>query len=358
MKPPLPPIPRPASERWRDIRMRQVPVVVYLIAIGCVIYFWNTHWMPGTFTGEVQTTVANVASPQAGLLVEMAARQFDRVVKGQVIGSVSAQTPALESASLAALRADLQVMRARMSLDQQRNQQNYQQLRVDHLNQRVDLAIARSNLRFAANELLRNEKLHAENIVSQFDLELALDRRDALATEVKAREELVLEQERSLAALAPDGPGTPDALILHTISSVLDAQEEQFRQAGQTVLRSPIDGVVTKVYRNSGEHLTAGEPLVTISSERPEGIIGFIRQPVSFEPQAGDVVTVRSRRGSRQQIAEAQILKVGAGLELFTQPLRVRGFDSSQERGLPVLISLPEGLALYPGELVDLALKN
>ena len=82
-----------------------------------------------------------------------------------------------------------------------------------------------------------------------------------------------------------------------------------------------------------------------------------LRQPISFEPKAGDVVLVRSR-GNRRQVAEARVVKVGARLELFTQPLRVRGFDSSQERGLPVLIDLPDGLTLYPGELVDLVLKN
>jgi hypothetical protein len=67
---------------------------------------------------------------------------------------------------------------------------------------------------------------------------------------------------------------------------------------------------------------------------------------------------VRSRRGNQRLAAEASVLAVGARLELFTRPLRVRGFDNSQERGLPVLIEAPEELALYPGELVDLALKK
>ncbi len=67
---------------------------------------------------------------------------------------------------------------------------------------------------------------------------------------------------------------------------------------------------------------------------------------------------VRSRRGTKREAAEAKIIMVGGRLELFAQALRVRGFDSSQERGLPVLINIPQNLKLYPGELVDLALKN
>jgi multidrug resistance efflux pump len=289
--------------------------------------------------------------------VNLSIRQFDRVTKGQLLGRVAAQTPSATDAGLATIRADLDVMRARMVLDQHRNDQNYQQQRVDYLSQKVDLAIARAKLGFAQSELDRNEKLHAENIISQFDYEQALDNRDALAAEVREREGLVEETEKTLAAMKPATAAQNDPLVLDAIDKAIKAQEEQFRQSVETVLRAPIDGIVTKVYRNPGENILASEPLVTISSEQGENIIGFLRQPISFEPKPGDVVLVRSR-GNRQQVGEARIVKVGARLELFTQPLRVRGFDSSQERGLPVLIDLPEGLALYPGELVDLVLKN
>lgn len=351
------PIPRPLAERWRDVRLRHVPVLAYLAGIGAAFYLWNQHWTPSNFVGEVQATLASVTSPEAGRLASIAVRQFDRVAKGQVLGRVTAQTQDAANASLAAIRADLEIMRGRMILDQHRNDQNYQQQRVDYLEQRVELAIARSKLRFAQNELERNERLRAENIVSQFDYELALDNRDALAAEVQEREALVAETGKVLEAIKPSGPATRDPLVLDSIDEAIKAQEEQLRVTAETLLRSPIDGVVTRIYRNAGENITAGEALITISGERGENIIGFLRQPLSFEPKAGDVVLVRSR-GNRQQVGQARIVKVGARLELFTQPLRVRGFDSSQERGLPVLIDLPEGLPLYPGELVDLVLKN
>ena len=351
------PIPRPLAERWRDIRLRHVPVLAYLACIGLVVYLWNQHWAPTTFVGEVQATVANVASPQDGRLVSLFVRQFEPVTNRQILGRVAALTPGAADTSLAAIRSDLEVMRARMALDLHRNDQNYQQQRMDLLGQRVDLAIARSKLRFAQSELDRNEKLRTENIVSQFDYEAALDNRDALAAEVKEREALVDETEKSLTAMKPSGPAESDPALLDTIDHAIKTQEAQFRESAEAVLRSSIDGVVTKVYRNPGENVMAGETLVSISSARGENIIGFLRQPISFTPKTNDVVLVRSR-GNRRRVAEARIIKIGAQLELFTQPLRVRGFDSSQERGLPVLINLPDGLSLYPGELVDLALKN
>src|SRR5688572_4135041 len=136
-------IPRPIGERWRDIRLRHVPVLAYLMGIGLAVYLWNQHWTPSTCVGEVQGTLSNVTSAQDGRLVSLSIRQFDNVTKGQVLGKVAAQTPGEATAGLATIRADLEVTRARMALDQQRNDQNYQQQRVDYLSQRVDLAIAR-----------------------------------------------------------------------------------------------------------------------------------------------------------------------------------------------------------------------
>ena len=357
MKDALPLIPRPAGERWRDIRLKHVPILVYLAGIGMVIFLWNTQWMPSSFTGEVQARVATVSSSLDGLLVDLPIQQFDRVTNGQALGKV-VMPPEVASAKMVAIRADLLVLRARMSVDGERNQMDYQKLRVDQLDQKVDLAIARTKLRFAENELTREQKLQSEKIASVSDYESALNQRDALATEVKEREQLVAQMDQALLPLKPADHANGSSTILDNIDAAINAQEEKFRQSSEIILRSPIDGVVTKVSRNQNENVSSGELLITISSDRSENIVGFVRQPISFEPKAGDTVIVRTRRGNNRLAAEARIIKVGPRLEFFTQPLRVRGFDSSQERGLPVMVNLPDGMTFLPGELVDLALKK
>ena len=110
MEKPQTPIPRPAGERWRDIRLGYVPVAAYLVCIGLVIYLWNSHWTQSTFVGEVQGTLSNVTSAQDGRLVNLSIRQFDPVTKGQILGKVAAQTQSAANAGLAAIRADLEVM--------------------------------------------------------------------------------------------------------------------------------------------------------------------------------------------------------------------------------------------------------
>ncbi len=358
MKNALPQIPTPRAQWWREFRLRGIPVVVFLAGVAAVPFLWNKNVGPSDIVGEVQGTSANVASTVAGLLTELHVEQFDRVTAGQLLAKVVTTSPENLEAALAAIRADLLVMRARMTQDQQRNNQSYQQLRLDLLSQRVDLAAARARLVFAESEFKRNEVLFQQAVVSQFNYEVAKDNRDALLAEVEERARLVPEFEKTIQELHPNGPAIQEPLIQDSITAAIAAQEEQLRRTeGSTTLRAPMDGIVSVVYRRSAENITAGEPILTISSERPEHIIGFIRQPIAFAPKVGDRVEVRTR-GVAVQKASATIQKVGSRLELFTQPLRVRGFAAAQERGLPILISLPENLAVRPGEIVDLFVKR
>jgi hypothetical protein len=64
---------------------------------------------------------------------------------------------------------------------------------------------------------------------------------------------------------------------------------------------------------------------------------------------------VRSR-GLVRKVGEAQVTDIGPRIELFDAPLRVRGMGAAQERGLPIMISIPPNMSIRPGELVDIRL--
>jgi hypothetical protein len=55
-------------------------------------------------------------------------------------------------------------------------------------------------------------------------------------------------------------------------------------------------------------------------------------------------------------VGEARVTDIGPRIELFDAPLRVRGMGAAQERGLPIVISMPPNLSIRPGELVDIRL--
>jgi hypothetical protein len=80
-----------------------------------------------------------------------------------------------------------------------------------------------------------------------------------------------------------------------------------------------------------------------------------MRQPLGPIPTTNDTVQVRTR-SQRRQVASAQILKVGTQLEPIN-PALLSTDGTRVEVGLPILVSLPPGLRLMPGEFVDLSIR-
>jgi multidrug resistance efflux pump len=139
--------------------------------------------------------------------------------------------------------------------------------------------------------------------------------------------------------------------------AAIAVQEEKLRLAeaelSPITLRVPIDGMVSKVHRRSGETILAGESILTISAQSSDHIIGYMRQPLPFEPKVGMAVQIRSRSSGRQ-ICNSKILQVGTQMEPIGASSLSLANTHQLETGLPILINLPAELKLRPGELVEL----
>jgi len=120
-------------------------------------------------------------------------------------------------------------------------------------------------------------------------------------------------------------------------------------------ITSPIDGVVTSIRKIPGDIIAAGEPIMTVSSDKPDRIIAFLRQPMVFTPEAGMVVELRPRGRSKKTI-ESKIAKVGSQLAPIRGSLLQPG-QTRTELGLPIIIETPQGVPLFPGEIVDINIR-
>ena len=358
----LPPIPIPRRHRWREFRIKKIPVVTFCAALVAVGFIWREHVVTPSFIGEVETIRANVISTLPGLLVEMTAERFDQVSKGQVIGKILPADPELLKASLAAIEIDLRTLQARVALDQDRNALSYEQLRLDWLSQRVELATAKVNLQFAESEYQRSAKLHGEKILSDSLYELAKDLRDVRREEVTEKAKVVSEMESRLKALNVS-EGSPASRTNTSLAQAIAAQEAQLLLTeGPVTLKAPIDGVISSLNHRSGERVMAGLPIVTVTSAHASRIVAFARQPLEVIPKEGDRVRVRTR-GNPRKTAIASVLHVGSAVELMVVPAGNNNkgdlntlLGNPLERGLAFSVSMPEGMTIYPGEAVDLVL--
>jgi multidrug resistance efflux pump len=369
---PLPLIPTPPSQRRKDFRLQRVPFIVFALAAVAIFIMWTQNLAPTTFTGEVESVQENVASWMPGQLADLRVDLFQTVRAGDVVARIITTDPKILEASLAVIRAEVDLLKTEMApiLNQHRDAVNYEQLRLSWLVQRVDLASARVRLEFANSELERVKRLFEEKIVPQgapiggdrnsFGYDVALRDREALRTEVDEREKLVSEMELKLRNLKLPEHWENAQTNNPAISAAIAVQDEKLRlteaQLTPLTLKAPMDGTVNKLYRRSGETIVAGDPIFSISSPRSRRIIGYLRQPLAFEPKVGDPVNVYTRR-PHHAVATAKILQVGAQMELLTAPLRLRGSAPAMDRGLPILLDLPAGLNVHPGELVDLVIR-
>ena len=133
----------------------------------------------------------------------------------------------------------------------------------------------------------------------------------------------------------------------------LDAIEAELNPV---VLVSPIDGFVSSIVHNVGESILAGDPILVISSAKAERILAYIRQPIRVNVRPGMTIEVRARSSGRG-VGQGNVTGVGAQMELiFPELLPPRNAFGSAgvEYGQPIVISVPAGMRILPGEIVDL----
>jgi multidrug resistance efflux pump len=377
----LPPIPTPPALRWREFRIRALPVVVFAAALAGVIWIWNTQLAAPTLVGEVEVRRAHVASIRPGTLAKLNVDRFSPVRAGDLVAEVLVSDPRYLESTLAVIKAEAEILRLQLDplVTTERARVDFQRLRLELLDQQVRLASAQMHLRYAEAEYDRIAALRRESsgIASQTDLEIALRDRDSLRAEVQSRERLIRELESDLARLRVNQPPVDPQTLPEGWRLALELQEQRLKQAlaefGPVTLTAPIDGTVSTVYRFSGDNVAAGEPIVTITATRSERIVAYLIPPWRDEPQVGAPVEVRSRSGPRAA-GQARILEVGRYLEPVTATLayqlglRASGLAQATQLGvpfnannlpvpgLPLAISLPPGLNLRPGESVELRL--
>ena len=130
-------------------------------------------------------------------------------------------------------------------------------------------------------------------------------------------------------------------------------------------IKSPIDGVVIPIsgnanevllkrqgeetIRRAGEVVAAGDPILAVAQTEPTEIVAYAsEQQVGLLEQDMSVELVKIRYPA--QIAQSRGLSIGPTIELL--PQRLWQSPTIPQWGRPVVIDVPAGLNLVPGELV------
>jgi multidrug resistance efflux pump len=351
------PIPTPSAHRWRDIRMAYLPLITFALLLVTIFWMWRSYVHPPYLVGEVEAVRADVISIVDGTVLELKTDNLQEVTNGQELAVISVMEPAIVQAERKRIEADLELMKARMAVDMDRNTENYQQLRFQFLNYKVQLTIDQTNLDLAEVEFKRAEQLftNATLLVSEEAYDIAKAKRDVLRATVSGKSIFLAEYEKTLATLDPEQLPRN----VEVISNAIQAQLEllALRQK-PLVLKAPIDGFISAINHRPGEKITAGLPILVVSGNKTDRVVGWVRQPVRVKPSIGDMVEVRTIRSGLHTI-EGTVTAVGEQLEAVSPAALPFGIPpKSVEYGLQFLVDVPPGNDLLPGEMVELTLTK
>ena len=347
----LPPIPTPASQRWREFRIQVLPFVMFLAIIVAIVVLWRNYVQPIGVIGFAETNQVNVTSLSDGLIDSLFVEPFQVVTQGQVIAVVTTGDPELLKAQTASLQADLEVQRERLKNDNQRVAQNIsdfeQKLQDYYIQQQAD----RSLWVLRSNDNVRAETQYKSKIISDADYEKIKSDFEVLSIRIAAREKAIESQIKSLEVMRQ---GSVNARI-SVVDTAIDLKSAELQLLLKpSYLRSPIDGMVSFVHHRRGERILRGDSIATVVDPVARRVIGYIRQPVSLVPTTNDTVTILKRMAPAT-VAHGKIERVGAQFE-FINPALLSSETKRMEVGLPILVSVPPGFPLVPGEYVTLTI--
>lgn len=360
----LPHIPSPPGATFREFRIAVVPGLVFAAVLVLAVLTWRNYVGPSQLVGEVEAIRTPMYFNEAGTISSLSVGLLDRVTNGQVLVQMSAGGARRLGVQLAFSRAKDSNLRDAIdnSLRMERNQFSLLQFNLNWLDQRAQLSSLKAQQAYYRAELERQERLATNidlgtRISSVAQYEIAKRDFDSLTAEIEERTRLVSELEEEMARekkSAVLGQEVSDALLaaVDTEKRELSALEAQLNSVTQ--LTSPIDGVVSMIYHQPGENVEAGEPILIISADHSERVIAFLRQPLNKELRTNMTVEIRSR-AKHHEAGVGRVLAVGSQLEPILPQLLPRGASgNSIEYGLPVLVSIPPGLRVLGGEVVDL----
>lgn len=353
----LTPVPIPASVRWREFRTRIVPSLIVFGTIAAIALLWRGRPGPATMQGIGEGANSSITAPQTVQIEQWLVEPYAVVAAGTPLVVV---TPADARADFDRLRSMMEIEQLRSQPSQaEDNAMSFERVRVELLKTKSELAIARVKLEQAERDVTRSTALQREKLVSQDLYELGVNTRDALKAEVAEKSLAVAQIEKRLESLR--AIGEPDSSKPASNSAWLTQLEKAQSTAAKSLepqtLLAPISGVVSRPLRQAGEFVPAGEALVTVSATRADNVVAYLRQPYRFDPQVGMVAQVTTRNFQRLAFT-SHIASVGAQVEVLTNALALMRPGMLVDAALPVIVPVPPGVNIRPGEVVDIILAE
>lgn len=386
-----------------------VPVLVWLGTLACVIWLFHHRAQRFEVVGIARGQVREVAASSGARIKEISVDLFEPVQAGQtvaVVDTILDNEQTLEAqlkAELASVTAEIEYLAAQLVPTQEGMLAEASNLEINRAGdlRRFSVDVENARLRIlelqasiASDEITLHdlamekkivEKLVQDEAVAPYELERIEAQYRSLAAKVKesralleqAKADLEEAQQRREQFLQRQVARPSVDHALEVIRKQIKVQEElmngllrqlralESRAAVQ--LKSPIDGIIIPlqtqanealqqrpgehVMRRAGEVVTAGDPILVVAEQEPTEILSYVSEQ-QFDLLREDMPVQLVKAGAPAQIARSRIASIGPTVELM--PQRLWRNPTVPQWGRPVLINIPQGMKLVPGEIVGI----
>jgi HlyD family secretion protein len=263
---------------------RRILVLGVVLVAACAGGYLLLRPTPAApIAGVVRATEIRLAPEVGGQLATIKVEKGARVRAGDVV------------AELSALELTASVGQARAALDAATASRDhvYAGVRAEEVaTLAAEIAKAKSKLTYVEAQLVRVTTLARGDIAAQQTLDQATN--DAAA----ARADVAEAEANHAAAVA--GPTKEERAIADAqVRAAASALAVLERHLGKTVLRSPVDGIVSVIVAEVGENVRAGQPVLAVAATGKQWLSFNAREDFLRGLTVGTTVEV-TRAGTRE----------------------------------------------------------
>ncbi len=315
----------------RKFRTLLITSLVISLGLAC-----NRDKHP-VLNGRVEAYLTDLGPRVAGRLTELKVQEGQRVKQGELLARITA-----EELDAAVSRDEA----AFQSVDARR-------LELAHGTRAEDIAQglarvhdAEAALRLTEDTLRRAQRLLADKIVSQADLDKAQTERDRASANLNLQQKTLAELKAGARVEQRQG-ASADA---RRARATLDQTKVQ---ASFTEVRAPFDGIVVHRLREVGSVLAPGQPILTLARTDKLWVRVYLPQQVQATARLGMPVTVEI---SGKRSVEATLDEVASEPEYTPKMVETR--EERVNLVYPARVNIPNGFdrGLLPGLAVDVKL--
>lgn len=370
------------SRRCGRLHPHILPVLVWLGAAACVVVLFRYRSQRFEVLGIAQGEVHQIAATCRGRLESVPVQLFDKVSRGDTVAIINTVLDDENlKAELAVISAEIQHLTAELIPTQDRLLAEATEREIDKIaaQRRFNVDVENTRLRILElkvqletdRKILEDLELDIKSFIIQdrlqiddaalYELQKLKVRRNTLAKKIEESKHLLTQAEQDLkqaqqrrdefAQRQPQHPSVGGALKV--IHKAIEVQEQRMKELiarrNALVLKSPIDGMVSQIQNVPGEAVLVGEPILNITELKPREIIAYADENQARQIQKGTAVEL-IKTSEPAQIAKSEVTYLGPNISQM--PVRLWRNPNIAQWGRPILIKIPPGLKLIPGETV------